>query len=65
MFPAAIVVGQTNSTKNHESLEKLGITARTEDTFEHFDPKMYPYVVFSAFTETFDDYPGEIASAEK
>ena len=33
MFPAAIVVGQTNSTKNHESLEKLGITARTEDTF--------------------------------
>ena len=30
MFPAAIVVGQTNSTKNHERLEKMGITARTE-----------------------------------
>ena len=60
MFPAAIVVGQTNSTKNHESLEKLGITARTEDTFEHFDPKMYPYVVFSAPPSGSDDYPGEI-----
>ena len=63
MFPAAIVVGQTNSTKNHESLEKLGITARTEDTFEHFDPKMYPYVVFSAPPSGSDDYPGEIKKA--
>ena len=63
MFPAAIVVGQTNSTKNHESLEKLGITARTEDTFEHFDPKTYPYVVFSAPPSGSDDYPGEIKKA--
>ena len=63
LFPAAIVVGQTNSTKNHESLEKLGITARTADTFKHFDPKTYPYVVFSAPPSGSDDYPGEIKKA--
>ncbi len=63
MFPAAIVVGQTNSTKNHERLEKMGITARTEGAFEYFDPKSFPYVVFSAPPSGSDDYPGEIKKA--
>ena len=26
----------------------MGITARTEGAFEYFDPKSFPYVVFSA-----------------
>ncbi|GAB4817924.1 hypothetical protein N2152v2_004970 [Parachlorella kessleri] len=55
-----MVIGQTNTTTNHERLRKLGITPVAK---EAAGSSQYPFVLFSAPPSGSADYLGEISSA--
>ena len=66
-YPSAVVVGQTNTERAHETLRLAGVTARTKD-FPSDDPsagRSFAYVIFCAPPSGSEDYPGELRDALK
>ncbi|KAL3149562.1 hypothetical protein ABBQ32_002341 [Trebouxia sp. C0010 RCD-2024] len=61
-YPSATVVGQTNSTANHDRLQQMHIQPRTKDGA---DSRKFPYVLFSAPPSGSTDYPAEVREAAK
>lgn len=61
-FPAAVVIGQTNSKSSHERLESLGVYPRVKDSA---GDEQFPFVVFSAPPSGSEDYEAEVEAALK
>lgn len=59
-YSSANVVGQTNSTTNHDRLRQMKIEPRTK---EGSNDRKFPYVLFSAPPSGSADYPAEVAEA--
>ncbi|KAK9802050.1 hypothetical protein WJX73_006937 [Symbiochloris irregularis] len=60
--PEAVVVGQTNTSKNHSRLQALGIRPRLK---EGAGRERFPNVVFCAPPSGCDDYEAEVKAALK
>lgn len=61
-FPAATVIGQTNTDSSHEKLISLGVMPRLKDGA---DNKQFPFVVFSAPPSGSEDYAADVEAASK
>ncbi|ACO64862.1 predicted protein [Micromonas commoda] len=61
-FPAASVIGQTNTDTSHERLLSLGVFPRLK---EKAGDEQYPFVVFSAPPSGSEDYAAEVEAALK
>lgn len=61
-FPAAIVIGQTNTESAHERLVSLGVMPRLKD---NAGDEQFPFVVFSAPPSGSEDYEAEVEAALK
>jgi len=59
-FPAATVVGQTNTDNAHERLLSLGVMPRLKD---RAGEAKFPFVVFSAPPSGSEDYAAEVEAA--
>ena len=57
-FPAASVVGQTNTDNSHDRLLSIGVFPRLK---EKAGDERYPFVVFSAPPSGSEDYAAEVA----
>ena len=62
-FPAATVIGQTNTDASHERLVALGISPRLKA--DAGESRRFPFVVFSAPPSGSDDYTAEVEAALK
>eukprot|EP00884_Botryococcus_braunii_P000641 jgi/Botrbrau1/10578/Bobra.0358s0001.1 len=58
--PSAVVVGQTNSTTNHEKLQALGFKTRLKS---EANSDKFPFVAFCAPPSGSEDYVGEVKRA--
>lgn len=58
--PDVTVVGQTNTTSNHDRLRSLGLQPRVKGDA---DDRKFPFVMFAAPPSGTEDYPAEIAKA--
>lgn len=61
-FPAASVVGQTNTDNSHDRLLSIGVFPRLK---EKAGDERYPFVVFSAPPSGSEDYAAEVEAALK
>ena len=61
-FPAASVIGQTNTDTSHERLLSLGVFPRLK---EKAGDEQCPFVVFSAPPSGSEDYAAEVEAALK
>lgn len=61
-FPAASVVGQTNTDNSHDRLLSIGMFPRLK---EKAGDERYPFVVFSAPPSGSEDYAAEVEAALK
>lgn len=57
------VVGQTNSTTNHENLRMLGIVPRTNADAKTLQKEKFPFVLFAAPPSGSEDYVGDVKEA--
>lgn len=66
-FPAAVVVGQTNTTASHAGLVSVGVSPRVKTFAANApgEPRSFPFVVFSAPPSGSEDYVAEVVAALK